>query len=33
MALITASTIALAMLVVATLTLWLVATVRHAFRV
>ena len=30
-ALITASTVALAILVVATLTLWLVATVRHAF--
>jgi len=30
-ALITASTVALAVLVVATLTLWLVATVRHAF--
>ncbi len=30
-ALVTASTIALAILVVATLTLWLVATVRHAF--
>jgi hypothetical protein len=33
MALITASTIALAMLVVVMFTLWLVATVRHAFRV
>jgi len=31
LALITASTVALAILVVATLTLWLAATVRHAF--